>query len=312
MTPLAGIWAATLTPLSDDLTVHQNLLVSHVRWLLDRGCHGVVLLGTTGEANSFSVDERIAIMELLAEKELPLDRIIVGTGSTALPDAVTLTRRAQDLGYRAVLLLPPFYYKQVSDDGLYDFISQLIEEVGTDELEVVLYHFPAMAGIGYSMELISRLRTFYADQVIGIKDSSGDEQFLASLCTEFPEFGVFAGSERNLPLCMHLGGAGCVSATANVTSRLVRSVFDSLVDAAAESDATIDARAAEQIERMVAFRSALEKGPLVRVLKYLMATRSDNRSWKTLRPPFITCGPTEAEAIENGLSALPELPNFVS
>lgn len=156
MNQFTGVWAASLTPLHTDLSINHRGLASHCRWLLEHGCHGVVLLGTTGEANSFSVEERMEWMERLSESAVPKERCIVGTGCCSIPDTIELTSRTVSLGFAGTLLLPPFYYMNASDDGLYDSVSGLIDGVSEDSLRIILYHFPRIAGIGYSIELIGR------------------------------------------------------------------------------------------------------------------------------------------------------------
>lgn len=169
-----GVLAASLTPLDDDLGVDHAALASHCRWLLGRGCDGIAVLGTTGEANAFSVAERLDLMDRLAGASLPLDRLLAGTGCCALPDTVALTRRAVDLGFAGVIVLPPFYYKRIGDDGLFDYFDRLVGEVADDRLAVCLYHFPALSGIPLSRELIERLAKRHGPVMAGIKDSSGD------------------------------------------------------------------------------------------------------------------------------------------
>lgn len=304
MEPLGGIWAASITPLHADLSVDHEGLNRHVQWLFDNGCHGAVLLGTTGEANSFTVSERVELMVRIADSGLPLDRIVAGTGCTALPDTIELTRRAHTLGFRAVLLLPPFYYKEVTDDGLYEGFQRMMDGIGAEGLRVLLYHFPRMAGVGYSLELISRLRAFYPDQVIGIKDSTGDAEHLVQLCTQFPGFSIITGTEKLLQLCLESGGAGCISASVNVTSRLCRRVYDSLSGA---NERAIDP---EEIELISRFRAALDVVPLVAGMKYLMSIGIERTEWNFQRPPLMALNLEQISTLQAHLSELPTLPNF--
>ena len=185
-TNISGVLAAVLTPLNADLSPDLDRLLRHCRWLIDNGCDGLAVLGTTGEANSFSVDERIAILDGLAEAGIPGDRLLPGTGCCALTDSVSLTRRAVELGAAGVLMLPPFYYKDVSDAGLFATFAEIIERVGDSRLRIYLYHFPRMSAVPFSHALIEDLLKRYPDTVAGMKDSSGDLANMAGAARAFP------------------------------------------------------------------------------------------------------------------------------
>src|SRR3954451_1513202 len=223
---MKGVVAAVLTPMREDLSIDRAEFAAHCRRLLDAGCHGLGIFGTTGEANSLSIDERIEAWTGLVEDGIPADVLLPGTGACALPDAVRLARAAIELGAPGVLALPPFYYKGVSDDGIFRFFAELIERVGDDRLRVFLYHIPPMAAVGFSVELIGRLLDAYPGIVVGTKDSAGDPERIERVCKEFPQLAVFAGSERFLLDTLRWGGDGCISATVNVTARQTREVYD--------------------------------------------------------------------------------------
>ena len=171
---IEGVYAAALTPLTADRAPDLGLMASHCLWLLDNGCDGLAILGTTGEANSFGLKERIGILEGLAEAGLPAEKTMPGTGACAVPDAVALTRVAVDLGAPAVLMLPPFYYKNSSNDGLFAAYSEIIQKLGDEKLKICLYHFPQMSGVPITYPLIEMLLKTYPKTVVGMKDSSGD------------------------------------------------------------------------------------------------------------------------------------------
>lgn len=297
MSVLNGVWAASITPLSPDLSPDADRLAQHINWLLSEGCHGVVLFGTTGEANSFSVLERRRLLEQLFEIGVDLTKIIVGTGCSAVPDSVELSQHAVDAGCAAVLLLPPFYYKSVSDDGLVATISSTVEAVGRDSMKVMLYHFPRMAGIGYSVPVIQRLKEEFGSQIVGIKDSSGDTDNLTHYCREIEDFAVFAGSEALLPYAIREGGVGCISATANVTSRLARAVYDG-----EKSEA----------DRMIKIRKALEALPFVSTMKYLLAEFHDEPGLNSLRPPLTELSLAHRQRLEQIIHSTGTLPNFAA
>src|SRR3954451_14380125 len=203
---LDGVYAAALTPLREDLSIDGRAFAEHCRRLLGEGCDGLAIFGTTGEANSFSVSERVTAWEALVADGIPGDALLPGTGACALPDAVTLTREALAAGARGVLALPPFYYKDVSDDGLFGFFAELIERVGDDRLRLFLYHIPPQAVVGFTPALIGRLRDAYPGIVTGTKDSSGRAGRIERICREFPDLTVFAGREKLLLCLLRWGG----------------------------------------------------------------------------------------------------------
>ncbi len=235
------------------------------------------------------------LLDELAKAGADFSRIIVGTGQTSYTDAAELTRHAQELGARAVLLLPPFYYSPVSDDGLFAFISRMLENTIADQSRLVLYHYPKMAGTGYSIPIIHRLMEAWPETIVGIKDSSGDTDNLTLFCKELEGVGVFSGSEALLSYALEEGGVGCISATANVTSRLVREVFDGDKSAA---------------DRMIRTRKALEALPFIPALKRILADALEEPAWRALRPPLMPLTPAMESRMEEILDTVGVLPNF--
>jgi 4-hydroxy-tetrahydrodipicolinate synthase len=274
---MKGVFAAVLTPMRDDLAVDRHAFAQHCLRLLDAGCHGLGIFGTTGEANSLSVGERVEAMELLVADGVPPEVLLPGTGACALPDAVKLSRAALALGAPAVLALPPFYYKGVSDDGLFRFFAELIERIGDDRLRLFLYHIPPQAVIGFSPELIGRLLDAYPGTIAGTKDSAGDVRRIERLCADFPQLAVFAGTEKFLLDTLRWGGAGCISATLNVTASQARDVYDRF---AAGDDAS--AAQAALTER----REFLDGFPAVPAMKAALRAQTGDDLWRNLRPPL--------------------------
>lgn len=295
MTNLSGLWAASVTPVTSDLLPDEDRMASHIKWLFENGCHGVVVFGTTGEANSFSVSERRQLLDGLANRGTDMSRIIVGAGCCAITDSIELSQHAVDSGCLATLMLPPFYYKNVSDDGLFGSISAVVEGTDRDDLKMVLYHLPKMAGIGYSVPLIQRLREAHGVKIAGIKDSTGDTDNLTNYCREIEDFAVFTGSEALLPYALGEGGVGCISATANLTSRLIRLVFDGEKGLA---------------DRMIKTRRALEALPFVPMLKHVLADHYQEEGWKTVRPPLTKLTPMLEERLQEIMNTVGVLPNF--
>jgi 4-hydroxy-tetrahydrodipicolinate synthase len=274
-----GVLAAVLTPMDGDLAPDHASFCAHCHRLLAAGCHGLSIFGTTGEANSLSAGERLAAFEALLEGGVPADALLPGTGSCALTDTVRLSRAALEAGTAGVLVLPPFYYKGVGDEGLFRFFAEIIERIGDDRLRLYLYHIPQMTGIDLGLPLISRLIDAYPGAIAGTKDSSGDRERITSLCRAFPDFSVLAGTEALLLETLRNGGSGCISATTNVTSRLARQVYDAHI--AGKDD---EAQALQ--EYLSALRASIETYPMIPALKALMADFTGERAWRNLRPPL--------------------------
>ena len=293
---MTGVLAASLTPMNNDLSADEELLFDHCQWLLNDGCDGLAVLGTTGEANSFSLKERIQIVESLVDKGIPGNKLMPGTGSAALTDAVTMTRTAVDCGAAGVLVLPPFYYKNVSDDGLFAYYSEIIERVSDDRLKIYLYHFPQMSAVPISHDLIRRLTKAYPDTVVGMKDSSGDFANMKASVEKFPGFAVFSGADNLLLDLTRIGGAGCITATANVGAKLLAEIYK----AAKAGDDAADAQ-----EAICDLREVTFSRPFIAGLKGWMADHSGNAHWLNIRPPLTLLDVDMMAAHRHALEALP-------
>lgn len=286
---------AVLTPVREDLEIDHDAFAEHCRWLLANGCDGLAPMGTTGEANSFSVAERTEALERLVQAGVPAARMIVGVGCCAIPDTVALTRHAVELGAGGALALPPFYYKNVSDDGLYAAYDQVIQRVGDARLKLYLYHFPQMSGVPLSRALIARLHERYPDTVVGLKDSSGDWDNMKAVCETLPGFRVYAGTERYLLPVLRAGGAGTISSTVNVTGALAAQVV-------AQRDS---AKADALQERLTTVRDAIERRPpAIPALKRLTAERTGHPGWRYARPPHLPLDDERFAAITAELERL--------
>ena len=275
---LKGVLAAVLTPMDEDLNPDHQVFAAHCHRLLAAGCHGLSVFGTTGEANSLSVDERLAALEALVDGGVSPEKLLPGTGSCALTDTVRLSHAALEAGTAGALVLPPFYYKDVGDDGLFRFFAEVVERVNDDSLRLYLYHIPQMTGVDLGLPLISRLIDAYPGVVVGTKDSSGDRERIMTLCREFPDFSILAGTETLLLETLRSGGEGCISATVNVTSRLARRVHDAHALGKDEAEALQ--------ERLTQLRASIEAYPVIPALKQLMATLTGDKQWRNIRPPL--------------------------
>ncbi len=289
-----GVLAAVLTPIRQDLSPDFAEWVAHCRWLLDEGCDGLAVLGTTSEANSFSVDERIALMEAAVEGGIPGATLVPGTGCCAIPDTVALTKKAVEIGAAGVLMLPPFYYKPVSDDGLFAAYSEVIQRVGDRRLRIYLYHIPQNSGVPITFGLIEKLRKAYPDTVVGIKDSAGDFSNMEGMIREFPGFRVFSGSDEFLLPILRAGGAGTITACNNIAANLSARVYAGWQGANADT----------LHKDVVDVRKTITRFPLIASLKEIMARTTGKDGWRRQRPPLDPLTPALAEKLMAELAAV--------
>lgn len=294
---LSGVLAPAITPFRPDLSADPKRYARHAKWLLANGCSGLAVFGTNSEANSLSVEERMQLLESLIESGVPAAKLMPGTGCCAFPDSVKLTSHAVQLGCAGVLMLPPFYYKGVPDEGLYRSFSEVIERVSDTRLRVYLYHIPPVAQVPISIPLIERLLKRYPGTVAGIKDSSGDWSNTQALLDVFKgaDFDVFAGSEAFLLANMRGGGVGCISATANVNPGPIHGVFENWK--AADAD---DLQA-----RISAVRTTIHKYPMmIGALKAMVAHYGEDPGWATVRPPLVALSADKTRSLVAELDAL--------
>jgi len=291
---LSGVLSPVVTPFKHDLSPDPEKLVQHCRWLLSQNV-GLAVFGTTSEANSLSVEEKISLLDELVEAGIESSRLLSGTGHCALTDTVKLTAHAVSLGCAGVLMLPPFYYKGVSDDGLYRSFAEVIERVGSNDLRVYLYHIPPIAHVGIPPHLVERLVTQYPETVVGVKDSSGDWDNTASLLQlGLDDFRVFAGSETFLLQNMRGGGAGCISATANINPAAIHELYENWQSEKAETmQAELDA-----------VRSTVEKYPMIPALKSVIGNLRGEAQWETVRPPLLALADDQKTELLDALHAL--------
>lgn len=271
-----GVYTANLTPVKKDYSVDFDLLVEHCQFLLDNGSTGLAVLGTTGEANSFSLTERKEILDNIIKGGIPADKIMVGTGCCSLPETVELTSHAVSFGVGGILMLPPFYYKAVNESGILSYFDELIRAIGQDRLRIYLYHFPKMSGISFSIDLIGVLKEKYPTVIMGMKDSTGNLENTKQYIEAFPDLQIFPGTEALLLDGLKAGGAGCISATCNVFSPFAGEVFDKFVNGE---------NVEELQKRLTDKRMVFQGHPFSGALKsYLARVKNDDR-WVTVRPP---------------------------
>jgi 4-hydroxy-tetrahydrodipicolinate synthase len=286
-----GVFCAALTPMLPDLTPDHAAFVQHCKTLLTDGCDGVALLGTTGEANSFSGSERRALLESAIAAGIDPARLLPGTGVAALTETVELTRHALSVGVTTVVMLPPFYYKGISDEGLYASYSAIVDRIADPRLRIVLYHIPQFSAVPITIPVIERLRAQYPGVFVGLKDSSGDLAHMESLVRHFPGFSVLAGADPLMLPLLRKGGAGCITATSNLVGTDLAYVFHNYANPALAAE--VDAAQA----RIVAARNRVSVFAQIASLKTLLAQKTGKASWTTMRPPLLPLTAAETEAL---------------
>ena len=280
------LFVPAITPFANDLSVDIPRYVAHAKALIAGGAHGLAPFGTTSEANSLSVTERMAALEALIADGMDPAQLIPGTGCCAAADTIALSTHAMQLGCRGVLMLPPFFYKGVSDEGVFDAYVQVIEAVGP-QLRVYLYHIPQMSGVPITLALIERLIARFGDQIAGLKDSSGSWDNTAAVIAAFPQIDTYSASESLIPENVAAGGAGCISASSNVNPRGIRALIDGLNG--------VDHDALHQ--QVSAVRKIFEGVPLIPSIKRAIAVQNGDDNYGRVRPPFVTVDEDHAEAI---------------
>jgi len=286
-TLLSGVLAPVITPFKADLSPDVERYVKHCKWLLANGCSGLAIFGTNSEANSLSMDERRMLLDALLAAGVPASRLMPGTGCCALTDSVALTRYAVEQGVAGALMLPPFFYKGVSDEGLYRNFAEIAQRVGDSRLKIYLYHIPPMTAVPFSLALVERLLKDYPGTVVGMKDSGGDWKNMEAMLKAFPGFQFFPGSEEFLLPAMRLGAVGTITATANIGPAAIDRLFRNWQSA--EADA--------MQEEITDFRRAITRFPQIPALKHTTAIYTDHPQWAVTRPPLVSLSAEQGQAL---------------
>jgi 4-hydroxy-tetrahydrodipicolinate synthase len=292
MTYQPRLFVPAITPFKPDLSVDTERFVAHSRLLLADGADGLACFGTTSEANSMSVAERMDALEALVAAGIPAARLIPGTGCSALPDTIALTQHAVGLGCLGTLTLPPFFYKPLSDDALFASFASVIDAVGSDKLRLYLYHIPQMTGVPITLGVIERLLKAYPTTIAGLKDSSGNWDNTASVIAAFPQIESYSASESLIVKNVQAGGAGCISASANVNVAGIMALIRGLGTP----------QEADLLACVGAIRSLFEKIPLIPGIKATVAARLDDPGYAIVRPPLVAIGPAHHDQIANAKS----------
>jgi 4-hydroxy-tetrahydrodipicolinate synthase len=292
---IRGVLAPVVTPFTRDLSPDPERFIAHCRWLLGQNC-GLAVFGTNSEANSLSVEERIALLDALLAADLDPARMMPGTGCCALTDSVRLTEHAVKGGCAGVLMLPPFYYKDVTEDGLYRHFAEVVERVGDARLRIYLYHIPPVAVVGITLQLVERLMKCYPSAIAGMKDSSGDWHHTKTMLDAFAAsgFDVFPGSEPFLLAGMRHGAAGCISATANVNPTAIDKLY--------REWRSVDADRHQEALNVV--RKIIGQYVMIPALKLVIAHYANDPAWVTVRPPLTELTAAQAQHVIGGLKQL--------
>jgi 4-hydroxy-tetrahydrodipicolinate synthase len=285
---ISGVLSPVVTPFKSDLSPDVERFVGQCKWLLANNV-GLAVFGTNSEANSLSADERMALLDQLVEADVDPARMMPGTGCCALSDSVRLTAHAVKLGCAGTLMLPPFYYKGVSDEGLFRNYAEIVERVGDARLRIYLYHIPQVSQVPISLNLIGRLLKAYPNNIAGTKDSSGDWNNTKATLDAYAKdgFDVFPGSETFLLAGMRNGAKGCISATANVNPAAIHNLYANWQSADADAlQAGLDR-----------VRSIFQKYPMIPAMKRAIAHWSGHAGWGTVRPPLVELGAEQSQAL---------------
>src|ERR1043166_1353795 len=283
---IRGVLAPVLTPFKADLSPDDKRLIAHCKWLLSQNC-GLAVFGTTSEANSLGTEERSTLLDELVAAGIDPSRLMVGTGSCSITETVKLTSQAVKHGCAGVLMLPPFYYKGVSEEGLYRYFSEIVQRVGDSRLRIYLYHIPTVAVVGLTVGLVERLLKSYPNAIAGLKDSSGYWNNTRLFLDAFAKsgFDVFVGSESFLLANLRNGGVGVISATANVNPAAIHKLYRDYHDT---NPAAFPNELDDQQARLNAVRAVFARqSPMISALKQAIAIYTKDPAWARVRPPLV-------------------------
>lgn len=295
---IQGVHCAAATPVTAEGRPNLSLFTAHCKALLDEGCHGIAMLGTTGEANSFGLHDRKALLDAAVAGGVPAHTLLPGTSAPSVADTLDLTKHAVEAGAKGVVLLPPYYYKGVSEEGLYRFYARVVEGVGDARLRVVFYHIPQVTQIPIPHDLIERLMTAYPGTFCAIKDSSGDLDNMKAMVERFPDLAVLSGADPLMLPLLRMGGAGCITATSNLRSDALRVVWDGWQDAAKSEDV----EAAQ--DRINDWRTLTNTFVQLPTVKTMLARSRGDLGWLNLMPPLVELTEAEQQAVWSEMERL--------
>ena len=279
MHKITGTFPAVLTPVNENFSINKNLFLNHCQNLLKEGVDGLAVFGTTGEANSFTVEEKIEVMQFLSNN-IKSEFLIPGSGQCSIKDTVRLTKEFAKLKTKAILILPPFFYKNISDDGLINFYRNVIENVAESDLKYILYHIPQVSGVSFSFKIIENLIKLYPENIIGMKDSSGDIDNMLKIIKYFDKFSLFSGSDSLALKVRKHGGAGAITATSNICAKLLSFIVKNY-----KNDQQIQEFKFLQ-DLLVQIRLTTFREEPIRTLKGYLSLINNNENWNNVVPPL--------------------------
>ncbi|MEM9716941.1 MAG: dihydrodipicolinate synthase family protein [Pseudomonadota bacterium] len=277
---IAGVCCAVATPFNADLSIDHDAMAAHCSTLLAEGVAFLAVAGTTGEANSLSLIERKILIENLVRDGIPADRLLPGTGLNSVSETVELTKHAADIGVAGVVMLPPHYYKSPSDAGVIDFFHHVFEQAGAAMPPCILYNIPQMSGVALNLDIVSAIKGHFPDQVVGIKDSSGDVENMRDMRTHIHDFAVFPGADPLMKELLPEGAAGCITATSNLVSKELVSVYRAAQGTGSDEAAT------HAQSKIVEAREMSNIGPQIATIKAMLSIRYKYPGWSRMRPPL--------------------------
>ena len=280
MYKISGVYCAPLTPINEDNTINKKLFLQHCNNLLSQNLDGLAIFGTTGEANSFSVDEKIEAINYLLENNIKSEKLIPGTGQCSIKDTVKFTKNVVKLKAKAVLVLPPFYYKNVQNDGVVEYYQRVFEEVGENNFHCLLYNIPQITGVTINFDVIDKLITKFPHNIVGMKDSSGDLDSMLKTIKYFNEFSVFSGSDSLALKACKRGGAGAITAAANISGKLLVYIINNYKKESQIPNFQEFQYLQEQI------RSTLLSHEPISALKAFLSINNNNPKWNRVNTPL--------------------------
>lgn len=280
MHKIKGVFSAAITPINEDFSINLNSYLLHCQWLLKQNLTGLGIFGTTGEANSFNIEEKIQALEFLIDNNISPDLLMPGTGQCSISDTVKFTKNCSTLKVRAVLVLPAFFYKNVSEEGVIEYFKRVIEEVEDNDLQYILYNIPQMSGVAITFDIIEKLIKLYPNNVVGMKDSSGDIENMLKVTKLFNGFSLFSGSDSlALKVAKH-GGAGAITATTNISGRLLSYIINNFKNES-EIDNFYELQSLQE-----KIRETLFTHEPVSALKAFMSVKLNESEWNRVNPPL--------------------------
>jgi 4-hydroxy-tetrahydrodipicolinate synthase len=293
---ISGLWPALLHPLDAAGGLDTTVAVAHARAMLDAGCQGVTLFGTTGEGPSFSMAERMGLLDAMLQGGVRPEHIVLTISAAALGDAIALGRHALARGVQRQMLMPPFYFRQPRQAGLVNAVAEVMQGIGAEDLKLLLYHFPAISSAGFSHATIAELAARFPQQLVGVKDSSGDLQHSLGLVRAFPQLSIMVGAELQVAQVMQAGGAGTICGLANLAPRLMQRVV--------AAPAQLSHSDQSAMQQLLGVLGVLPDLPFVPVMKTMLAEQSGSDAWLRVRAPLCRLEPAEETAVRQACRGL--------